>query len=148
MPTALPAVDRPIAADHSGSLVVDVPFGIRGGTQFTGSGFDPEAQVLATADGHPRAVAFISRVPTPTVTGITKHAFYARLMAVQEGNQNSSADLAAARLDARRMGIGWVLVWSTGGRTPAVIQYLRQAGFRFDYQADGVRVYRPGRQSG
>src|SRR5262249_36945682 len=26
MPTALPALDRPIAADHSGSIVVDVPF--------------------------------------------------------------------------------------------------------------------------
>ena len=31
MPTALPALDRPIAADHSRSIVVDVPFGIRGG---------------------------------------------------------------------------------------------------------------------
>ncbi len=29
MPTALPAVDRPIAADHSSSIVVDIPYGVR-----------------------------------------------------------------------------------------------------------------------
>ena len=31
MPATLPALDRPIAADHSGSIVLDVPFGMRGG---------------------------------------------------------------------------------------------------------------------
>src|ERR1700728_1932500 len=46
MPTSLPAVDRPIAADHSHSIVVDIPYGIRGGTNFSGKGFDPDAQVL------------------------------------------------------------------------------------------------------
>jgi hypothetical protein len=143
MPTALPAVDGPIAADHSSSIVVDVPYGLRGGTNFIGSGFNPDAQVLETVDGHPRAVGFISRVPTPTVAGVTKHAFYARLMATQGGNQNTPAQLAAARLDARHMDVGWVLVWGTGGGTPAVIQYLRETGFRFDYRADGVSVYRP-----
>jgi hypothetical protein len=144
MPTALPDVDRPIAADHSDSVVVDVPYGIRGGTNFTGSGFDPDAQVLATADGHPRAVGFISRVPAPTVAGITGHAFYAGLMAIQDWKRNTPAELAAARLDARRLNIGWVLVWSTGGQTtPAIVKYLRETGFQFDYQADGVRVYRP-----
>ena len=35
VPTALPAVDRPIAADHSRSIVLDVPFGLRGGTLST-----------------------------------------------------------------------------------------------------------------
>ncbi len=145
MPTALPALDRPIAADHSSSIVVDIPYGVRGGTNFTGSGFDPEAQVLETADGHPRAVGFISRVPEPAVTALTKHAFYARLIATQWwGNQNTPAELAAARLDARRMDVGWVLVWNWPGiQRPAVIQYLRETGFRFAYAADGVQVYRP-----
>jgi hypothetical protein len=143
MPTALPALDRPIAADHSSSIVVDVPFGIRGGTNFTGAGFAPEAQVLATADGHPRAVGFVSRVPTPTVAALGKHAFYTGLMTIQEWKGNTTAEVAAARLDARRMNVGWVLVWSTGGRTPALIQFLRETGFRFAYAADGVRVYRP-----
>jgi hypothetical protein len=145
MPAALPALDRPIAADHSRSIVVDIPYGIRGGTNFTGSGFDPEAQVLATADGHPRAVGFISRVPAPTVAGLSAHPFYARLVATQDGGSNTRADLAAARLDARQMGIGWVLLWNPqGGQSPAIAAYLRQTGFRFDYAADGVRVYRPG----
>src|SRR5215469_597483 len=47
MPTAMPALDRPIAADHSGSIVVDVPFGVRGGVPLAreGGAFDPEAQV-------------------------------------------------------------------------------------------------------
>jgi hypothetical protein len=143
MPTALPALDRPIAADHSSSIVVDVPFGIRGGTNFTGAGFAPEAEVLATGDGHPRAIGFVSRVPTPTVTAIGRHAFYAGLMTIQDWRNNTPAEIAQARLDARHMNVGWVLVWSTGGRTPALIQFLRETGFRFAYQADGVRVYRP-----
>ena len=130
MPTALPAVDRPIAADHSSSIVVDIPYGVRGGTNFTGSGFDPEAQVLDTADGHPRAVGFISRVPEPTVRALNTHAFYVRLIATQWwGNQNTPAELAAARLDARRMDVGWIVVWNWPGiKRPAVIQYLRRPG--------------------
>jgi hypothetical protein len=35
---------------------------------------------------------------------------------------------------------GWVLVWA---RNPVVIRYLADTGFRLDYQADGVAVYRP-----
>jgi hypothetical protein len=144
MPTALPALDRPIAADHSSSIVVDVPYGIRGGTNFNGSGFDPDAQVLATADGHPRAVGFISRVPAPTVAGLNQHAFYVRLVATEDGSRNTPAQLAAARLDARHMGIGWVLLWNwQGGQSPALIRYLHETGFRFDYTADSVKVFRP-----
>jgi hypothetical protein len=86
VPTALPAVDRLIAADHSQSIVVDIPFGIRGGTYIYGGAFDPDAQVLATADGHPRAVGYISRVPRPTIAGMARHAFYTRLVARQRGN--------------------------------------------------------------
>ena len=43
-------------------------------------------------------------------------------------------------LDARRMDVGWVLVWHA---TPWVLHYLAQTGFRFDYRADRVSVYRP-----
>jgi hypothetical protein len=143
MPTALPALDRPIAADHSGSLVVDVPYGLRGGTDAYGNQFDPEAQVLATADGHPRAVGFLSRVPAPTVAAIKKQAFLAQLVATGKGQPSTPAQLAAARLDARRLGIGWVLVWRWAGRILPSIRYLHETGFRFDYKADGVKVYRP-----
>jgi hypothetical protein len=140
MPTALPALDRPIAADHSRSIVVDVPFGLRGGVPAWGATFVPEALVLATADGHPRAIAYASREPTPTINGIAAHPFYARLVAAQGRVRSSPAELAAARQDARRMDIGWVLVWRS---KPTVIWFLRRTGFRFDYAADGVRVYRP-----
>jgi hypothetical protein len=156
MPTALPALDHPIAADHSQSLVVDVPFGVRGGVPLKGEGaaFDPEAQVLATADGHPRAVGFVSRLPAPTLAGIRRHAFYDGLLTA-EGQPSSSltgtgtypALPAAARLDARRMDVGWVLVWPCPDRqcsTSDIIRYLQRTGFRLDYKADGVLVYRPG----
>jgi hypothetical protein len=145
MPTALPAVDGPIAADHSGSIVVDVPFGIRGGTYIYGGGFDPDAQVLATADGHPRSVGYISRVPLPTINGMGRHPFYARLVAVQRRQRSTPAELAAARADARRMDVGWVLVWrwpASRSPAPAVLSYLRATGFRPAYTADGVQVYR------
>jgi hypothetical protein len=156
MPTALPALDHPIAADHSQSLVVDVPFGVRGGVPLNGEGaaFDPEAQVLATADGHPRAVGFVSRLPAPTLAGIRRHAFYYGLLTA-EGQPRSSltgtgtypALLAAERLDARRLDVGWVLVWPCSDRqcsTSDIIRYLQRTGFQLDYKADGVLVYRPG----
>src|ERR1039457_6581933 len=59
MVTALPAVDRPIAADHSGSIVVDVPFGLRGGLGLSGGEISPQALLLATADGHHHGAPFL-----------------------------------------------------------------------------------------
>jgi hypothetical protein len=173
MPVALPRLDGPIAADRSGSLVVDVPFGIRGGIPQPGEGspFDPEALVLATADGHPRAVAYLSRIPAPTLAAIRRHPFYAGLLSAQ-GQPRRTAEtlarcasypalLAAARRDARRMHVGWLLVWRQApgidgyrARTrfrfdyAAVGRYLAQTGFRFDYAADGALVYRPAGETG
>ncbi len=152
MPTTLPALDRPIAADHSGSIVVDVPFGVRGGVPLAreGGAFNPEAQVLETADGHPRAVGYLSRLPEPTLLAVRRNAFYAGLLSAQgqprslaesvSGYHSYPALLAAARADVRRMDIGWVIVWQ---RSPDVVAYLVNAGFRFDYYADGAWVYRP-----
>ena len=143
MRTALPGLDRPIAADRSSAVVVDVPFGIRGGIPLPGEGsaFDPEAQVLATADGHPRAIAYLARIPGPALTAIRKNAFYAGLLRAQDQIRGSSpAQLAAARLAGRRMNIGWVIVWQ---QTPDIMRYLAATGFRFDYKADDVLVYRP-----
>jgi hypothetical protein len=136
----LPAVDGPIAADHSNSIVVDVPYGLWGGTGLYGDWLRPQALALATVDGHPRGEAYISRVPVPVSAAIKRHPFYARLVDTQYGAANSAADLAAARADARRMDIGWVLVWQ---RRPGVVRYLTETGFRFAYRADGVSVYRP-----
>ena len=70
-----------------------------------------------------------------------RHAFYARLVAAQNGNPSDARQARLARAAARRMDVGWVLVWKA---TPEILHYLAQAGFRFDYRADGVSVYRPG----
>ena len=151
MPTALPALDRPIAADHSGSIVVDVPFGVRGGVPLAreGNPFDPEAQVLATADGHPRAVGYLSRLPGPTLMTVRRNPFYAGLLIAQgqprglaesvAGYHSYPALVAAARAAARRMDVGWVIVWQS---SPDVLRYLAVTGFHFAYAADGARVYR------
>ncbi len=83
MPTTLPALDAPIAADHSDRTVLDVPYGLRGGIPEYGSQFAAEALVLATADGHPRAIAYVSRLPQPTIDAARQHAFYSYLIHVQ-----------------------------------------------------------------
>jgi hypothetical protein len=151
MPTALPALDRPIAADHSGSIVLDIPFGLRGGLPLYGSRLATAALLIATADGHPRAVSYTAWVPQPTIDNIARHPFFAQLVRSQEGvpvapelspagSQISPAELAAARRDLRHLRIGWALVWQTGHQ--AVISYLTATGFRFSYRADGVVVYR------
>jgi hypothetical protein len=144
MPSALPALDRPIAADHSDSIVLDVPFGLTGGLGLYGAEMAAPAILIATADGHPRAIAYASWVPAPTRAAISAHPFYRRLVAAQRGHRTSAETLAAARRDARRLDIGWVLVWRTSN--PVVIRYLKATGFRFDYRADRVSVYRPGQR--
>jgi hypothetical protein len=154
MPAALPALDRPIAADHSGSIVLDVPFGLRGGIPQYGKQMASPALVIATADGHPRSIAYTSWVPSTTATGIMAHPFYAQLMRAQSdiplaprrnnaGNQVSPAELAAARADLRSLGIGWALVWAPPSHAnPPVDAYLRAAGFRFDYRTDRALVFK------
>ena len=109
MPTALPALDAPIAADHSHSIVVDIPFGIRGGLPVTGLPFPPESMVLATADGHPLADGYASRIPSTTLAGIARRPFYAALLRLQ-ARPAAEYLRAAARgapqrtADARRLG--------------------------------------------
>jgi len=145
MPTALAKLDGPIAADRSGSVVVDIPYGLRGGIPVYGSRFAAEALVLATADGHPRAIAYTSRVPATTIAAIRKHAFYTYLIHTQHYNAAhyiplSTEQVAAARQDLRHIDVGWLLVWHSNR---AILRFLAQTGFRFDYRADGVLVYRP-----
>ena len=138
--TAWPALERPIAADHSGSIVVDVPFGLRGGLGLYGPAVPARALLEATADGHPRAIAYASWVPAPTTVAIRAHPFYSALVAAEEGRGSSPAKLAAARRDARLMRVGWLLAWSA--LRPSVTRYLQVTGFREDFEADGVVVYR------
>jgi hypothetical protein len=153
MPTAMPALDGPIAADHSRSIVVDIPFGVRSAVPLPdeGAGFNPEAEVQATADGHPRAIAYISRLPESEEAAVRRHPFYAYLFDAQSApsslyadlftphSSDASARLAAARRDARGMDVGWAIIWSS---TPVILHYLTAIGFRLDYRADGAAVYR------
>jgi len=154
MPATLPTLDRPIAADHSGSIVLDVPFGLRGGIPVYGKQGAPPALVLATADGHPRSIAYTSWVPATTRNKIAGHPFYAQLVRAESGiplaprrpnaagNQVTPAQLAAARRDLPGLGIGWALIWTRHPGIPPVAAYLKATGFRFDYRTDGAIVYR------
>jgi hypothetical protein len=83
MPTSYPKVDARIAADRSHSIVVDVPFGLRGGIPVYGSPFFAKALVMATADGHPRAIAYTSRAPDYMIRAIQAHPFYRYLNLMQ-----------------------------------------------------------------
>lgn len=157
MPATLPAVDRPIAADHSGSIVVDAPFGIIGVPDIVGTDPSPMALVLATADGHPRAVSYTSWTVAQTLAGIRRHAFYDGLVTAQMGQPVTAAEVAAARQDLRSLHVGWVLVWQlrwmeklSTPRHPHldyhysdIYRFLAETGFHVDHQATGVVVYRP-----
>src|SRR6266571_7417374 len=169
MPTTLAALDRPIIADRSGSVVLDVPFGLRGGIPEYGLQFPARALLLATEDGHPRSISYTSWVPNRTIKGITSHAFYTQLVKAEHAipiapdvpcwagcpmlpdfsapltsrpgrNQITPAQMAAAKRDVRSLNIGWVLVWKGN---PVVTSYLAATGFRLDHRADGAAVYRP-----
>jgi hypothetical protein len=154
MPAAFPALERPIAADHSGSIVLDVPFGLRGGIPVYGKQLAPPALVLATADGHPRSIAYTSWVSATTRNRIAGHPFYAQLVRAESGiplapqspnaagNQLTPAQLAAARRDLHGLGIGWALIWTRHPGIPPVGAYLKATGFRFDYRTDGAIVFR------
>jgi hypothetical protein len=160
VPATLPALDRPIAADHSGSVVVDFPFFIGGPTKY-GTQLAPYALNLATEDGHPRAVSYTSGTPVRTIAAIKAHPFYSGLVALEEGGKVTRSQLAAARRDLRKLHVGWVLIWlpnwvptfpmeRIGPAAPDaqdrhVMRYLAATGFKFDYQADDVLVYRPAR---
>jgi hypothetical protein len=144
MPTSLPKLDARIAADHSGSIVVDFPFGLRGGLPDYGPPFAPESQVLATADQHPIADGYIARVPAPTIAGLNSHPFYAGLLRVYHAPRTllhiSAAYSAAVTQDARRMDVGWVIAWPS--HVPRTLKrYLLHAGFRFDYRFGHILVF-------
>jgi hypothetical protein len=142
MPTTFTALDRPIAADHSDSIVVDVPFGLDNVPSY---GIEPAPQsiLMATADGHPRAICYTSWVPTQTIAAIKRHPFYVQLNNAQQGYGVSRTEIAAARADLRTLDVGWVVVWQPEDHGQTLSRYLSATGFRFAYSADGASVYRP-----
>ena len=159
VPASMPALDGPIAADHSGSVVLDIPYVVRGPERFGGAPAADYPLVLATEDGHPRAMSYTAGVPSRTIDRIKHHEFYAALVSAGQGVTIPPAGLSAARQDLRTLHIGWALVWTSrwaGPTTPAasrryyadIERYLAETGFRFDYAANGVLVYRPAGAAG
>jgi len=144
MRTAIPGLAAPIAADPSGSIVVDIPFGLGGGLGTYGGQVSPRALVEATADSHPRAVSDTSWEPATTVNAIKAHPFYRDLVAVQEHGQLAgltAAQLRAASQDALRMRVGWAIVWKPAA-AGAAIGYLQRTGFTFVRQVHGAELLR------
>lgn len=142
MGTSYPKIDGAIAADHSSSIVVNFPFGLRGGPPIWGPAFNPEAQVMATADGHPLANGLISRVPAATLTGIQHEPFYAGLVNVwhNPGFVDHAPGFPQAAGNVRKMGIRWVIVWPTHVGH-AIARFLRMTGFKVAYRVRDVIVY-------
>jgi len=137
MSASMAAVDRLIVSDHSRSIVLDIPFGLSGGIGVIGSRVTPASLVMATSDGHPRAISYTSWVPGPTSAGITAHSFYRDLMRVESGYYVSAAQVRLARADVRGLHVGWVVEWRDIMPTkepPAwyshVDAYLIAVGFR------------------
>jgi hypothetical protein len=140
---------------------MDIPFGVRSGAPLPGQGpaFDQEVMLQATADGHPRAVGYVSRLPASSLAISNRQPFYDDLLDIQKdpritaaallrNGRGDAARLAAARYSARSLHIGWVIVWPQQYQvfgyhpTPQILDFLTAAGFQFDYRADGALVYR------
>ncbi len=147
MPTVMPSVDQPLTQDHSSSIVVDVPFGERGGVSEIGSDIAPASLLIATHDGHRRAISYTSWVANPMKLQIEAHPFYWNLISVEGGGTPSHGQLRRARTDLRKLHVGWVVEWRgtwvrhhPGERFAHVNSYLRKVGFRFVRVACMVRA--------
>jgi hypothetical protein len=138
MPTTMPLLDAKLAADHSNSIVLDVPFGLRGGLSLIGSPISERSLLLATSDGHPRAVSYTAWVSRTTINEIMAHPFYRYLMEYQNATSYPTpAQLKVAAADLKTLNIGWVIEWDNLWRENHPAQrlgklqaYLRELGFR------------------
>ncbi|MDR2984877.1 MAG: glycosyltransferase family 39 protein, partial [Nocardiopsaceae bacterium] len=137
MRSVLPDLDRPIARDHSKSIVVDVPFGLRGGVGITGQPISPSALVLATHDQHRRAISYNAWVSKLANKGIASHPFYRYLYVAEKAGHLYPSRIAAARKDLKTLNVGWVIEWRNvwtdhhqWARYKRLTKYLENVGFR------------------
>jgi hypothetical protein len=143
--------DGPVKADKSKSIVVDVPFGLRGGLSLVGSGISERVLLLATGDEHPRAASYTAWVPSPTITAIESHAFYRYLLLYQNSTGNpTNAQLKAAAADLKTLNVGWAIEWRNLWRANHPAQrigkltgYLRDLGFTVDRETCLVPTLKP-----
>ncbi|MGI9008934.1 MAG: hypothetical protein ACR2FU_22545 [Streptosporangiaceae bacterium] len=136
MRSALPELDYPLTKDHTKSIVVDVPFGLRGGVGVTGQPIAPSAMLIATHDRHPRAIAYTAWVSKAANKGIAGHAFYRYLYVAQKSGSLNPVRLARARADLRTLHVGWVVEWRNvwtdhhqWQRYKRLTNYLLRVGF-------------------
>ncbi len=111
MSTNIAALDQPLGHDHTHSIVVDVPFGLRGGVGFTGKPIATEALLIATHDQHPRAIGYTAWVSKAAIKGIAGHAFYRYLYVAETAGSLAPYRIAQARADLRTLQVGWVVEW-------------------------------------
>ena len=111
MPSVLRGLDRDIIADHSKSIVVDVPYGLRGGVGVTGQPIAPSALLIATHDEHPRSIAYVAWVSKTAMKGIGSHPFYRYLYIAEKAGHLYPTRIAAARADLETLNVGWVIEW-------------------------------------
>ena len=138
MPVAMPAFDSLLKADHSNSIVLDVPFGLRGGLSLIGASISERTFLLAAEDQHPRAASYTAWVALPTIEAIKAHPFYLYLMKYQDSRDYPTRpELAAAAADLKTLNIGWAIEWANMWRIHHPLSrlwkleiYLRELGFR------------------
>jgi len=131
----------PVKADRSDSIVVDVPLGFIGATAGAGKvpGGEIEPMFRATQHGHPIATGYMTRLTPASIEALLRHRFYADVMALQRAD-GTPVDVRASAETARRLDIGWVVVWPDGDRR--VLPFLEQTGFRRVREDDGILLYR------
>ena len=137
MHSVIPALDRQLTQDHSKSIVVDVPYGLRGGVGVTGQPIAPSSLLIATHDQHPRSIAYMAWVSKLANKGIAKHAFYRYLYVAEKSGPLYPTRIAAARADLKKVHVGWVVEWRNvwtdhhqWGRYKRLTLYLERVGFR------------------
>jgi hypothetical protein len=140
MRSTLAALDRPIARDPSRSIVVDAPYGLRGGVGVTGEPIAPAALLIATHDMHPRAIGYTSWVSKATIKGIAEHPFFRYLYVAETIGPLYPNRIAAARADLKTLHVGWVIEWRNmwtayhqWGRYSYLTKYLEAVGFRLTH---------------
>lgn len=140
VPMTRTALYAPVRADHTRSIVVDVPLGFLSGT--VGAGADAnmdEPMFRATQTGHPTAEGWLSRITPATVAALTAHPLYGDILAVQSGQQ-PAASIALARADAQAIDARWLVLWP--GAAPTTVPFLSSIGYRPVVTSEGLTLYR------
>jgi hypothetical protein len=144
VPLARTHLYAPVKADHSRSIVVDVPLGFLGAN--TGDGASPgqmEPMLRATEHEHPIAEAYLSRISPELVEKLGSYPLYYSLIDLQGpagASQPSPASPALARASAQSLDARWVVVWPAANRR--VLAYLRAVGYRQVTTEQGILLYK------